>query len=280
MKTKSMKTNKIVAGIFKTLILLVLSVFVLLPIYIAVVNAFKNSDIILSEPLSLPLPATLQNIKDVLTSPNTNLGEMYLNSILLMIVGTVLTILVSSLAAYYLARNKTRFSKSLRLYFMLGIMVPYVIVYLPLAILLRKMSIPLGVPVLFFVFVSGNISFATFMYTNYLSSLPVELEEAASIDGANRMQIFWRILFPLVRPCTATIAIFVGLGIWNDFQTPLLMGQVKTITVGIYTAIGPHSANWGVVFAYVLFAAVPVVIAYLCFQKSFVEGLTAGAVKG
>lgn len=277
---KSMKTRKRVFGILQTVVLILLAIFVLLPIYIAFANAFKNSDIILSQPLSVPVPPTLQNIKDVLASPNTNLGEMYINSIVLMVLGTIITIVVSSMGAYYLSRRKTKVTNVLRLYFMLGIMVPYVIVYLPLAILLRNMGIPLGVPVLIFVFVSGNISFATFMYTNYFSSLPIELEEAAAIDGASRMQIFWKILFPLVRPCTATIAIFVGLGIWNDFQTPLLMGQVKTITVGIYTAVGPHSANWGIVFAYVLFAAVPVIIAYLCFQKSFVEGLTAGAVKG
>lgn len=276
----SIKTNKRVSGIIQTVLLVLLAIFVLLPIYIAFANAFKNSDIILSQPLSIPIPPTLQNIRDVLTSPNTNLGEMYANSIVLMVIGTIITIIVSSMAAYYLARKKTKAAAGLRLYFMLGIMVPYVIVYLPLAILLRNMGIPLGVPVLIFVFVSGNISFATFMYTNYFYSLPIELEEAAAIDGASRMQIFWRILFPLVRPCTATIAIFVGLGIWNDFQTPLLMGQIKTITVGIYTAVGPHSANWGIVFAYVLFAAVPVIVAYLCFQKSFVEGLTAGAVKG
>lgn len=276
----SIKTNKRVSGIIQTVLLVLLAIFVLLPIYIAFANAFKNSDIILSQPLSIPIPPTLQNIRDVLTSPNTNLGEMYANSIVLMVIGTIITIIVSSMAAYYLARKKTKAAAGLRLYFMLGIMVPYVIVYLPLAILLRNMGIPLGVPVLIFVFVSGNISFATFMYTNYFYSLPIELEEAAAIDGASRMQIFWRILFPLVRPCTATVAIFVGLGIWNDFQTPLLMGQIKTITVGIYTAVGPHSANWGIVFAYVLFAAVPVIVAYLCFQKSFVEGLTAGAVKG
>lgn len=168
----------------------------------------------------------------------------------------------------------------MRIYFLIGIMVPYVIVYLPLCILLRKLSISFGLPVLILVFASGNISFSTYMYTNYINSLPSELEEAAMLDGASKMQIFWKILFPLLRPCTATVAIFVGLGIWNDFQTPLLLGQIKTITVGIYTAVGPHSANWGIVFAYVFFAAAPVIIAYLCMQKNFVKGLTMGAMKG
>lgn len=276
----SMKAKARTVNILQTAFLILLALIVILPIYIAVANTFKVSDIILDQPLSLPLPPTLENIISVLKSPNTNLMEMYSNSVILMVAGTLLTVVVSSLAAYYLARVKTKLSGMLRVYFLIGIMVPYVIVYLPLCILLRNLGIPLGVPVLILVFTSGNISFATFMYTNYVASLPAELEEAASIDGAGRFQIFWKIMFPLLRPCTATIAIFVGLGIWNDFQTPLLLGQVKTITVGIYTAVGPYSANWGVVFAYVFFAAAPVIAAYLCAQKNFVAGLTMGALKG
>ncbi|MDD3338783.1 MAG: carbohydrate ABC transporter permease [Lachnospiraceae bacterium] len=277
---KSMHKEKRRANIVQNVILILLGIVVVLPIYIAVVNTFKQSDLILNDPLSIPIPPILDNIISVLKNPNANLMQMYGNSIILMVAGTAITIVVASMAAYYLARVSTRFSKSLRIYFLIGIMVPYVIVYLPLCILLRNMNIPFGVPILIFVFVSGNISFASFMYTNYIHSLPIELEEAASIDGASQFQIFWQILFPLIRPCTVTIAIFVGLGIWNDFQTPLLMGQVKTITVGIYTAVGPFSANWGVVFAYVFFAAVPVIVAYLCAQKNFINGLTAGALKG
>ena len=276
----SMKNKEKVVGIFQTILLAALAIMVVLPIYIAITNTFKNSDIILNEPLSLPIPPTLDNVISVLKSPNTKLLEMYGNSFILMMAGTILTILFASSAAYYLARVKTKLSKILRVYFLLGIMVPYVIVYLPLCILMRNLGIPFGVPALIFIFASGNISFGTFMYTNFLQALPVELEEAAAIDGASKFKIFWTILFPLLKPCTATVAIFVGIGIWNDFQTPLLMGQVKTITVGIYTAVGPYSANWGVVFAYVFFAAIPVIIAYLCAQKNFIAGMTMGAVKG
>lgn len=276
----SMKAKSMAANVLQTVFLFLLAIIVILPIYIAVANTFKPSDIILDQPLSLPIPPTMENITAVLKSPNTDLLEMYTNSVVLMVAGSVITVIVSSLAAYYLARVKTKFAGMLRVYFLIGIMVPYVIVYLPLCILLRNLGIPFGVPVLIFVFASGNISFSTFMYTNYVHSLPIELEEAASIDGAGKLRTFVTILFPLLRPCTATVAIFVGLGIWNDFQTPLLLGQVKTITVGIYTAIGPHSANWGMVFAYVFFAAAPVIVAYLCAQKNFISGLTAGALKG
>lgn len=276
----SKKRNELTANIIQKIVLVIVGIFMFLPIYIAFVNAFKESDLILGDPLSIPIPPILDNIRAVLASPNTKLVELYSNSLALVIAGTAITILVSSLASYYLARAASRMSKVLRIYFLVGLMVPYVIVYLPLCILMRNLSIPFGVPSLIFIFVSGNISFSTFMYTNFIRALPKELEESASLDGASPFQCFWKVLFPLLKPTTATVLIFVGLGIWNDFQTPLLMGSVQTITVGIYTAIGPFSADWGIVFAYVLFAIAPVIILYLLAQKSFVAGLTSGALKG
>lgn len=276
----SMKRKGIAGKAIQIILMALIGIIMFLPIYIAAVNIFKDSDIILKSPLSLPMPPILDNIKAVLESPNVNLGQVYMNTLILVVAGVLLTVLVSAMASYFLARVSTKLSKCLRIYFLLGLMVPYVIVYLPLCVWMRKLGIPFGVPSLIFIFVSGNIAFATFMYTNFIRALPLELEESAAIDGAGPFTRFWRILFPLLKPCSATVVIFVGLGIWNDFQTPLLMGQVKTITVGVYTAVGPYSANWGVVFAYVLFAVAPVVIIYLLAQKSFVAGLTSGALKG
>ena len=264
----------------QTVLLSVLAVGIGLPIYIALVNAFKASDSILPSPLSIPIPPLLDNLRNAASNPNVDIGNMYFNSATLLVFSVVICVVVSALASYYLACGGTRLSRGLRSYFLIGIMVPYVIVYIPLATLLRELGIPFGLPVLVAVFVSGNISFSTFMYTNYIRTLPRELEESAAIDGASRWRTFWSILFPLLKPCTATVCIFVGLGVWNDFQTPLLLGQVKTITVGIYTAIGPHSADWGLVFAFVLFATLPVIIAYLCAQGQFIDGLTTGAMKG
>lgn len=264
----------------QTIVLTLLALVIAVPIYIALVNSFKLSDTILNSPLSLPIPPLLDNIRAVLTNANVNIADMYTNSVTLMAFATVICVAVSALASYYLARSRSRLARGLSSYFLIGLMVPYVIVYIPLAVLLRQLGIPYGVPVLVAVFVSGNISFSTFMYTNFIRALPQEIEESAAIDGASKWRTFWSILFPLLRPCTATVCIFVGLGVWNDFQTPLLLGQVKTITVGIYTAIGPHSADWGLVFAFVLFATLPVVIAYLCAQSQFIDSLTAGATKG
>lgn len=275
-----MKRKRIVGVVLQTVLLSLFAVTFFMPLYIALINGFKFSHLVMKAPLAIPIPPTLENIRYVLTSPNADIVKMYWNTMVLVVCATIITVVVSSLASYYLARTKTRFSHAMSAYFLIGLMVPYVIVFIPLATMLRILGIPFGIPVLIVVFVSGNISFGTFMYTNFIGSLPSDLEESAAIDGAGKWRTFWQILFPLLKPCTATVCIFTGLGVWNDFMTPLLLGQVKTITVGIYTAIGPHSADWGIVFAYVLFAAVPVIIAYLCMQKQFIAGLTAGATKG
>ena len=260
--------------------LVLLLLVVLFPVYICAVNAFKDPNLVIAQPLNVQVPPALESFTDAVSNPSINILGMYKNTIILLVSVVVLCILISSLASYYLARSNTRTAKFLRLYFMLGLMVPYIIVYLPLCTVVRKMNIPFGIPLLIAVFVSGNISFSTFMYSNFIRQLPKELEEAAMIDGASRFQIFWKILFPLLKPCTATICIFVGLGVWNDFMTPMLLGQVKTITVGIYSAIGPYSANWSMVFSFVLLASVPMIVLFLCMQKQFVSGLVSGAVKG
>ena len=127
------------------------------------------------------------------------------------------------------------------------------------------------------------IPFGVFVFTGFIRSVPVELEESAAMDGANRFQIFWRIVFPLLRPATASVLIFLGVWIWNDFLDPLIiLGPVggTTVTVGVYRALGEHQSNYGQLFGLMFLAALPVVVFYFLLQKHFVKGLTGGAVKG
>lgn len=260
--------------------LVLLGLFFIVPIYLILANSFKDGSTVMTSPLSLPIPPVFDSILAILANKANSVVGMYKNSIILVLCVVPLSIVCNSMASYYLARNGSRFSRGLRFFFLLGLMVPYVIVYIPLALVVRFLKLSFGLPLLVLIFLSATVPFSTFMYTNFIKSVPKELEEAAAIDGAGRFYTFWRIIFPLLKPCTATVIIFNGLGVWNDFQTPLLMGQIKTITVGIYTAIGPYSADWGLVFGYLLFAVVPVIIAYLLLQKQFVAGLTGGATKG
>ena len=278
MKIKSKKTS--VLDIILKIFLVVLAVIFATPLYITLINIFKSTKEIAASPMSFPLPPIIDNIVQVIKNPNVSLGEMYFNSLCITIFGASICILVSAMAGYYLARMKSKLSQGLYIYFLLGLMVPYAIVYVPLVSIFKGIGLIGNLPGLFMVFVSGSISFSVFMYQGFIKSVPEELEEAAIIDGAGQFKIFTSIIFPLVKPCTTTVAIFIGLSMWNDFLTPLLIGQIKTITVGIYTAIGPHASDWGSVFAYVMFTTLPIIIAYLLAQRQFIEGLTAGALKG
>lgn len=264
--------SKIILGFF----LLVTA----LPLYITVINVFKKTEQIASSPISLPMPFLLDNIKRVLSNPNVNLREMYFNSFCITFFGAGICIVISAMAGYYLARVESKLSNYLYLYFLIGLMVPYVIVYVPLVSMFKGIGLIGNLGGLILVFISGSISFSVFMFTGFIKVIPLELEEAAIIDGAGQRQIFTSMIMPLIKPCTTTVAIFIGLSMWNDFLTPMLIGQVKTITVGIYTAIGPYASDWGTVFTYVIFATLPIIVFYLFAQKQFIEGLTAGALKG
>lgn len=274
-----MKKGKIGTRILQV-ILILLAVIFALPLYITAINIFKSTEKISSSPMSLPLPPSLNNIISVLNDPNVNIAEMYGNSIMITVFGAAICVFLSSMAAYYIAREKSKLSNFLSVYFLFGLMVPYVIVYVPLVTMFGKVHLTGNLPGLIMVFVSGSISFSVFLYTGFIGGITEELEEAAIIDGAGNFTIYAKIIMPLVKPCTTTVVIFIGLSMWNDFLTPLLIGQVKTITVGIYTAIGPYASNWGTVFAYVMFATLPIAILYVVAQKQFISGLTAGAVKG
>ena len=273
----SVKTRKRVLVVSQTLFLCLIAVFFLVPLYLTVVNAFKASNEVMSSPLSFPNPPMLDGIKRILSNKSNSVWAMYRNSIILIVCAVPVNIAISSLASYYIARNKTKTSRFLSIYFLAGLMVPYVIVYIPLSLLVRALHLSFGLPLLVLVFISGGIPFATFMFTNFIKSIPSDLEEAAALDGAGKFYTFWKIIFPLLKPCTATVVIFNGLSVWNDFMTPLLLGQVRTITVGIYTAIGPHSTDWALVFGYLLFAMVPIIIIFMCKQRQVIPGLSAGA---
>jgi raffinose/stachyose/melibiose transport system permease protein len=130
----------------------------------------------------------------------------------------------------------------------------------------------------------GLLSFAVFVYTGFIKNVPRELEEASLIDGANKFQMFWKILFPLLRPATATVVIFLSLWIWNEFLMPLILlgsnGGV-TITLGIYMSLGQlYTINYGQMFAMMMIASLPMLAFFFAFQKEFIAGLMGGALKG
>lgn len=261
--------------------LLVFVVLVAFPVVNMAINAFRGTQEIVARPVAIS-GLTLENFVYVFTRGNANVPVMYRNSFLLTSISVTIVVVVSAMCGYYLARSDKKAAQVLLMVFLAGLMIPDEITLLPLVQLFARLGLIGKIPGMFLYYAGHNTAVAIFMYTQFVRTIPRELDEAAVIDGAGPFRRFWSVVFPLVRPCTATILVFVGFNIWNDFMVPLYLlrgPQSQTITLGVYTALGPYHSNWGLVFCFVFIATVPVIALYAALQKWIIAGLTAGAVK-
>lgn len=253
----------------------------LIPLYMAVTNSFKTYADIIKSPLALPTAPTLDNFVEAFHA--SNIASLYGTSILITFSSVTLLILISSTAAYVIIRRNNRICKFLYAFALIGIMVPPVVTLVPSIKTLSMLHLLYKPSGLLMFYGGAYFSTTIFLYTGFINSIPVSLDESAYMDGASTITIFFRIIFPLLKPCTATAVILMGMWIWNDFLNPMyILGSTagRTITTGIYNAIGAYTSQWNLVFANVILASFPIVILYLCMQKQFMSGLTAGAVKG
>ena len=238
MVTTAGRKRKIGSGVRNVLILLG-SLIYLIPLYIAISNAFKSYWDVIKSPLALPTEPTMDNFIEAFHS--SNILSLYGNSILITFSSVALLVLICSSAAYIIIRRKNKLCKFLYGFALIGIMVPPVVTLVPsikTLSMLGLMYTPWGLLMFY-----GGAYFSTtiFLYTGFINSIPATLDESAYIDGASTITIFFRIIFPLLKPCTATAIILMGMWIWNDFLNPMyILGSTagKTITLGIYSSIG------------------------------------------
>jgi len=270
---------------FSPVLLILLTVIFALPLYMAAVNTFKAQGQILSDPLGLPAPFTLDNFVKAFSRPDNLIARGLLTSTVLVVVSVFFIVIFSSAIGHYLSRHNTRLSKGLQLLFLAGLMIPSQVYLIPIVQIFRRLHLIGSFLAVLVVFIGGGLlSFAVFVYTGFMKTVPRELEEAALIDGANQFQMFWQILFPLLRPATATVVIFTSLWTWNEFLMPLILlgsnGGV-TITLGVYMSLGQlYTINYGQMFAMMMIASLPMLIFFFIFQKEFIAGLIGGAIKG
>ena len=265
----------------KSILILLFSMLFLTPLYVAVINAVKPYDEVIKAPLQLPKRFTFDNFVDAYQS--SHILDLYKNSLTITVVSVALLILLSSMAAYVIARRTGRFFRFLYAFALAGIMVPPVVTLVPSIKTLGMLNLLYTLPGLYFFYVGTYFSTAIFLYVQFIKTIPASMDEAATIDGAGQLTVFFQIIFPMLKPCTTTAVIFLSMWIWNDFLNPMYILGIKggsTITTGIFSAIGSYTSKWNLVFANVILASLPIVLLYLVMQKQFMEGMTSGAIKG
>lgn len=273
--------NRLAAHIFLVLLCLIL----LIPFYIVIVNSFKNNADILTSPMSIPLARlSMDNYVKAFTNPNFNVAKAYFTTTWITVISGLFVIFFSSMMAYIIARNPNKWTKGVYWVFLCGLMFPPSVVLIPVVKVIAEVGLLHSPQGLILYNVGAYMPFCLFIYTGFIRTISKSLDESAKIDGAGTFVIFWRILFPLIRPATATLIIFIFLWIWNDFLNPnIILGPASgsyTITTGLFTAIGKYNTNWNQVFAYIVLGFLPILILYVFMQRHFINGLTEGALKG
>lgn len=271
--------NKVRGWIFQILIFLIAALFIF-PVAYQVLASFKDRSQI-NDPLSFPTSFYTGNYQEAFTE-----GEFFTllkNSVLVAVLILLIVILCSSLAAYVMARNNGKVYKLLYLYFLSGIMVPFQAGMIPLYKLINSMGLTDSIWSLVIIQAGTTIPMGILIYSGFVKSIPVELEEAARIDGCGVVKAFFKIVFPLLKPATISAVIINIIPIWNDFLTPLLFissQDKRTLPIGMYSFMGERTADMGPIFAFsVLVCIIPVGL-FLFMQKYFYKGLAAGAIKG
>lgn len=262
------------------------SLLMIVPFYWTFVTSFKPAgDVFASPPKFIPSPWTLQNYRDVFTL--LNFGRYFMNSVVVTAAIVTLNIFFDTAAAYAFA--KLRFPGRNFLFFMLlvTLMVPFQVNMIPLyriMVGLHKAVPALGVDTYSGIILPGMIQvFGIFLMRQFLASIPDEVLESARVDGASEFRILRSIIFPLAAPGMATLAIFTFLGAWNDFLWPLIVtnsDKFRTLPVGLALLQRKNTVNWGDTMAGTVLTAVPLIVVFLAMQRRFIEGLTAGSVKG
>lgn len=279
-----MNTEKKKVGIGSVILLfiaIVLAILFLYPVLFALISAFKSNGEILKNPVAFPSKFYLQNFIDLFQQ--SDFATAIRNSLILTIVSEVIIVCIVPMAAYGIERSESKITKIIYTYFLAGMMIPF---HLYMFSLFKEMKM-FGLfgnmfgPIVSYV--AGSIAFGSLLYCSFLKGIPLEIEEAAKIDGCTAFQTFWKVTFPLLGPCTGSMVILNGLGIWNDYLMPYLVlpsGKAKTITVEIASFVGQYSARWDIVFAGTIVSILPALLIFCMFQKYFVKGIMAGAAKG
>ncbi len=270
-------------NILATLLLILLSALFIFPIAVIIMNSFKTRFEISTAPFTLPNSDTFAGLENYITGiTETGFLSAFFYSLFITVFSVLAIVFFTSQTAWYIVRRKSRFTKTLYYAFVFAMVVPFQMVMFTLSKTANLLNLdsPLG---LVFIYLGFGAPLSVFLFCGFVKTVPLEIEQAALVDGCGSVRTFFLVVFPLLKPISTTVSVLNAMWIWNDYLLPYLIigSEYKTIPIAVqYLRGGYGSVDMGALMAVLTLSVVPVVIFYFFGQKFIIEGVAAGAVKG
>jgi raffinose/stachyose/melibiose transport system permease protein len=261
------------------------------PFLVVIINSSKNALEVKNFPLSLPdAPVQLfRNIAEVFGRDSINYLGSFFSSVIITTISLIAIGIFSAMAAWVLVRTKKTYSIVIFMIFVSGLVLPFQVVMLPLVRLMQTLKDITGIPFkdtyhgIILAYIGFGAPLSVFLFHGFIKSIPMDIEEAAIIDGCSKAQVFFKIILPILKPIFVTLLVLNGMWIWNDYLLPILVlgtgGDIQTLPLSVRVLAGNYDKEWSLILTAVLMAAAPVVILFLFAQKHIIKGMTSGAIK-
>ncbi len=270
---------------------LLLFLLFMTPFFIVLINAAKTSAEIVVDAVALPSDVTrlFTNIRTIFEIPTTDYIGAFFDSCMITVLSLAVISLFSAMAAWVLVRNKKRWSTAIFMIFVSAMVIPFQVVMYPLVKWLKTLGDVIGIPMLgsyqgiVFAYLGFGCSMTVFILHGFIKTIPLELEEAATIDGCSQTRTFFTVVLPLLQPPFITVLILNGIWIWNDFLLPLLVlgttGKVQTIPLAVMSFVGSYLKQWDLILTSTLLAMLPIIVLFIFAQRYIIKGMVEGSIK-
>ena len=261
------------------------------PFYLVIINSAKMSVAIIDNPLSWPAQwgQLFSNIRSILSNPNISYWSSFQASAIITVISLLIIVVFSAMAAWILVRTRAWWSNAIFMMFVAAMVIPFQVVMFPLVSWFRSIELSTGIGLLrrytgiIFAYLGFGSSMSIFIFHGFIKGVPLELEEAATIDGCTRAGTFFRIVFPILQPVIVTVLILNGIWVWNDYLLPLMLlgtnSAVRTLPLAVQSFVGSYVKQWDLILTATLMAMLPIIILYLFAQKYIIKGMVEGSIK-
>lgn len=274
-----------------SIITFIVFVLYMVPFMMVILNSAKTSAEIMNNPISMPNDwgQLITNVRKIFESPITDYVGAFFDSLIITVSSLAIIVIFSSMAAWVLVRNKTKWSTFVYMSFVAAMVIPFQVVMFPLVQWFNMIGKTTGIPMLnsyqglLFAYLGFGCSLSIFILYGFVKGIPLALEEAATIDGCSQPRIFFNIVIPLLQPVVVTVLILNGIWIWNDYLLPLLLlgpsGKIQTMPLAVTAFAGAFVKQWDLILTSALLAMLPIIVLFIFAQRYIMKGMVDGAVK-